>query len=250
MSTTTADREAGLSQPEGATAPAIELEGLVREYDEVPVLAGVDLKLAPGATLAVLGPNGAGKTTLLRILATLLRPTAGSVRVLGHELPGDRWRVRGRVGYLGHEPMLYRELTVAENLTLQARLHRVAEPQRRIAALLDAAGIAARADQRVRELSAGLVQRAAACRAVLHDPGLLLLDEPASHLDPAAAESIEALLASKPGRTTVMVSHDIGAALAAAECVLLLRAGGSVAFSGPSSGLSEGDARALFGGSA
>jgi heme exporter protein A len=246
--TTTADRKAGLPHAEAATASAIELEGLVREYDEVPVLSGVDLRLEPGATLAVLGPNGAGKTTLLRILATLLRPTAGAVRVLGYDLPRGRWKVRGRVGYLGHEPMLYRELSVAENLTLQARLHGVAEPQRRITELLDAVGMTARAGQRVRELSAGLVQRAAACRAVLHDPDLLLLDEPASHLDPAAAERVNALLAARPERTTVVVSHDIGAALAASDVALLLRPGGSVAFSGPSNRLSEGDARAMFGG--
>ncbi len=225
------------------------LDALRRDYDDRPVLRDVSLSLGPGVTLAVLGPNGAGKTTLLRILATLLRPTSGVARVLGHELPRGRWRVRGRVGYLGHESLLYRELTVAENLKLQARLHGVAEPEARIAELLDAAGIADRAGQRVRELSAGLVQRAAACRAVLHDPELLLLDEPTSHLDPEAAERVDALL-REDGRTKVFVSHDVGAALEASDQVLLLRAGGSVAFSGPSSGLSEGDARAAFRGAA
>ncbi len=250
MPATTADREAAPSHPEAPAAPAIELAGLVRSYDERPVLDQVDLTLDTGSTLAVLGPNGAGKTTLLRILATLLRPTAGSVRVLGHELPGGRWAVRGHVGYLGHEPMLYRELTVAENLTLQGRLHGLAEPQRRIAELLDSVGMTARAGQRVRELSAGMVQRAAACRAVLHDPELLLLDEPTSHLDPEAAERVTALLAERSGRTTVLVSHDIRAALAASDRVLLLRAGGVVAFEGPSTGLSAGDARAAYGGAA
>jgi ABC-type multidrug transport system ATPase subunit len=247
---TTADREAAQSRAGEAPAPAIELAGLVREYDEVPVLDRVDLTLERGTTLAVLGPNGAGKTTLLRILATLLRPTAGTVRVLGHELPRHRWTVRGHVGLLGHEPMLYRELTVVENLTLQARLHGIADPARRIAELLEAAGMTPRAGQRVRELSAGMVQRAAACRAVLHDPELLLLDEPTSHLDPEAAERVSALLAGRGERTTVLVSHNVGAALAATDQTLLLRAGGSVAFSGPSSGLSEGDARAAYGGAA
>ena len=249
MPTTTADREAA-SSAQAEEVPAVELAGLVRSYDERPVLDGVDLKLERGATLAVLGPNGAGKTTLLRILATLLRPTAGTVRVLGHELPRRRWGVRGRVGLLGHEPMLYRELTVGENLTLQARLHGVVDAQRRIAELLDAAGIASRAGQRVRELSAGMVQRTAACRAVLHDPELLLLDEPTSHLDPEAAERVNALLAADGERTTVVVSHDIAAALGSSDRILLLRAGGSVAFSGPAGGLSEGDARAAYGGQA
>jgi heme exporter protein A len=233
------------------TAPAVEVTGLVREYDERPVLHGLDLTLAPGRSLAVLGPNGAGKTTLLRILATLLRPTSGTVRVLGHDLPGARWRVRGHVGLLGHEPMLYHELTVAENLHLQAKLHRVANPDRRIAELLEAVGMRERASQRVRELSAGMVQRAAACRAVLHDPELLLLDEPTSHLDPEAAARITELLGGEGRRrTTVLVSHDVGAALATSDQALLLRAGGSVAFSGPAGALSEGDARAAYGGAA
>jgi len=243
------DREAERGREAAATA-AIVLDGLRRDYDDRPVLRGVGLTLERGATLGVLGPNGAGKTTLLRILATLLRPTAGTVNVLGHEIPRRRFAVRGRIGYLGHEPMLYRDLTIAENLRLHARLHRLPGANERIAELLDRAGIARRAGQRVRDQSAGTVQRAAACGALLHSPELLLLDEPLSHLDPQGAGGVGELLGAAPGRTRVIVSHDVDSALAEADRVLVLGEGGVVAFEGPAADLSPGDARALYGGSA
>ena len=183
--------------------PAIELEGLERRFGERPALSGVSLTLARGGTLVVLGSNGAGKSTLLRVLATLLRPHGGTVRVLGDALPDDAWRVRSRVGYLGHEPLLYRDLSARENLTLHARLHRVAEG--RVAELLDAVGLGRRGDDPVHTFSRGMLQRCAVARAVLHDPELLLLDEPRANLDPAAAETVEPLLA---GRTRVLTSHD------------------------------------------
>jgi heme exporter protein A len=237
-----------------ATAPgswaAIELSGLWREFGERAVLRDVTLGVPGGSTLSVLGPNGAGKTTLLRILATLLRPTAGDVSVIGFEVPRDAWRVRGRVGYLAHEPLLYRDLTGAENLRFQARLHGLPdEGAERIARLLDAVRMSRRANERVRNLSAGMVQRLAVCRALLHEPELLLLDEPTSHLDPEAAAIVEPLLGRERGRTRVVVTHDVDAALAQADLVLALRAGGSVAYAGPASGLSAGDARAIYGGS-
>ena len=120
-------------------APAIELEDLGRAYGERTALAGVTLTLEPGRTLAVFGANGAGKTTLLRILATLLRPHAGTARVLGRDLPADGWAVRGRIGLLAHDPLLYRELSARENLRFHARLHGVAEA--RVEALLDQVGL-------------------------------------------------------------------------------------------------------------
>src|SRR3954447_15481863 len=120
-------------------APAIELSELGRAYGERTALAGVTLTLEPGRTLAVFGSNGAGKTTLLRILATLLRPHAGRARVLGRDLPGEGWAVRGRVGLLAHDPLLYRELSARENLRFHARLHKVAEA--RVETLLDQVGL-------------------------------------------------------------------------------------------------------------
>src|SRR3954453_19896789 len=144
-------------------APAIELTDLGRAYGERTALSGVTLTLERGRTLAVFGSNGAGKTTLLRILATLLRPHAGRVRVLGRDLPGDGWAVRGRVGLLAHDPLLYRELSARENLRFHARLHGVAEA--RVEALLDQVGLRRRADEPVRTLSRGMAQRVAICRA-------------------------------------------------------------------------------------
>ena len=207
----------------GDEQPVIELEDVTRRYGERDALAGVSVRVPAGATLAVLGPNGAGKTTLLRILATLLRPHGGSVRVLGRELPAEGWAVRGRVGLLGHEPLLYRDLTGRENLRYHARLHGVGEE--RIATLLDRTGMTHRADEPVRLLSRGMVQRLAVCRAVLHDPELLLLDEPNSHLDPAAAELVEPLVGRDSGRTRVVVSHDPSGSVADADVVLGLKRG-------------------------
>jgi heme exporter protein A len=206
---------------------ALELEGLARHYGEREALSDVSLSLEQGQTLVVLGPNGAGKTTLLRVLATLLRPHAGRVSVLGSSLPGEAWAVRGRVGLLGHEPLLYRELTARENLRFHARLHGVADE--RVDQLLEAVAMAGRAREPLRTLSRGMVQRVAVARAVLHEPELLLLDEPHSSLDPAAVELVAPLIGAGTGpggrRTRVICSHDPTGALAEADVVLGLRGG-------------------------
>ena len=201
----------------------IELEGVARRYGDREALAGVTLQLAEGQTLGVFGPNGAGKTTLLRLLATLLRPHAGSARVLGAALPDEAWRVRARVGYLGHEPLLYRDLSVRENLRFHARLHSV--PAARVDEVLTAVGLERRAQDPLRELSRGMVQRAAVARATLHDPDLLLLDEPRTGLDPAAAQALEPLIGRASGKTRVVVSHDVDGTLAECDIALGLRAG-------------------------
>ncbi len=204
--------------------PAIELVGLRRDFGDRTALDGVDLRVDPGGNLAVLGPNGSGKSTLLRILAGLLRPSSGEVSVLGCDLPKETHRLRGRVGYLGHDPLLYRDLTPRENLELVAALHgigsEVAGP--RIEVLLEGVGMSVRADDRVAELSAGMKQRIDICRAVLHEPELLLLDEPDAHLDPEARLRIAPLIAAGDGRTRVVVSHERGAATEAADFVLEL----------------------------
>jgi heme exporter protein A len=186
-------------------------------------LSGVSFSLPESQTLVVLGPNGAGKTTLLKVLATLLRPHAGSVRVLGSELPDEAWKVRGRVGYLGHEPLLYKSMSARENLAFNARLHGVGND--RVDELLDAVGLARRADDRIEEFSRGMRQRLAAARAVLHDPPLLLLDEPMSGIDPGAVSLLEPLIGRASGRTRVLVTHDVERGKAEADQVLGLRAG-------------------------
>jgi heme exporter protein A len=202
---------------------AIELEHVERRFGERVALAGVSVSVPEGATLAVLGGNGAGKTTLLRVLAGLLRPHGGRACVLGAALPDERWQLPARVGYVGHEPLLYRELSGRENLRYHADLH--GAPHSRINALLAELDIADRADEPVRDLSKGLVQRLAIARAVLHEPALVLLDEPRANLDPSAAELAEPLIGRASGRTRVLVSHDVAGALEESDVALGLRAG-------------------------
>jgi heme exporter protein A len=233
----------GSTVPTAVDAPAIELERVERRYGDRVALTGVTGRVAPGETLAVLGANGAGKTTLLRVLATLLRPHGGTARVLGSELPDAAWEVRGRVGDLGHDPLLYRELTGRENLRYHARLHGTATE--RVEERLAAVGMERRADEPVRDLSKGMVQRLAVARATLHDPELLLLDEPRANLDPAAAAALEPLIGRASGKTRVLVTHDVEGGLAEADLALGLRAG-KQAFCRPAREVDPAVARELY----
>jgi heme ABC exporter ATP-binding subunit CcmA len=216
--------------PENPSESTLSVAALRRDYGERTALDGVSFELGEGETLLVLGPNGAGKTTLLRILATLLRPSGGEVRALGCSLPDEAWRLRGRIGFLGHEPLLYRDLSGRENLRFHARLHGLdGEPaEARIEQLLAAVEMERRAEERVAELSAGMRQRLAICRCVLHEPQLLLLDEPDSNLDAAGRDLARALIGPAESRTRVVVSHDPERFEAEADRVLRLQAGGRV----------------------
>jgi heme exporter protein A len=227
----------------GDSAPAVALEGLGRAYGERVALREVSFELPAGATVAVFGANGAGKTTLLRILAGLLRPHAGRVAVLGAELPREAHRARGRIGLLGHEPLLYRDLTVRENLRFHARLHRVAEA--RAEELVAQVGLAARADDPIRTLSRGMTQRAAICRAVLHAPELLLLDEPLANLDPGGAAAVAPLIGRTAGPARVLISHDAEQGIAEADHVLGLR-GGRQAIWAAAAQVEPADVRGLY----
>ena len=224
-------------------SPAIELRAVARRFGERTALRDVSVLVPRGATLAVLGRNGAGKSTLLRILATLLRPHGGDVRVLGEPLPRRGFAVRPKVGLLGHEPLLYRDLTGRENLQYHARLHGL--PEDRAERLLGAVGMELRADDSVRSLSRGMIQRLAVCRAVLHDPELLLLDEPRANLDPAASELVEPLIGGGNGRTRVLTSHDPQAAIDEADLVLGLR-DGKPAFLAKPDELNPGQVKELY----
>jgi heme exporter protein A len=213
---------------EATEQAALSVVGLRRDYGERSALEGVGFELARGETLLVLGPNGAGKTTLLRILATLLRPSGGQVRALGCALPAEAWKLRGRIGFLSHEPLLYRDLSGRENLRFHARLHGIEDEQAeaRVEQLLAAVAMERRADERVAELSAGMRQRLAICRCVLHEPELLLLDEPDSNLDAEGRELARSLIGPTADRTRVVVSHDPERFEGGADQVLHLEAGG------------------------
>lgn len=186
----------------------------------------VDIALAPGECLAVLGPNGAGKSTLLRMVATLLRPDAGSLAICGEDLPAGALRARAAIGYLGHDPLVYLDLTPRQNLELYADLHGLPDARERIDAGLDRVGLRARSFDPVRTFSRGMAQRLGLARALLHDPVLLLLDEPYAGLDAAGARLLDGVLADLgPERGAVMVTHEVERGVALAGRVMVLRAG-------------------------
>lgn len=217
-----------------ADAPLVEARGLARRYGPVHALRGVDLDLHPGDVLLLLGPNGAGKSTLLRSLAGLLRPQAGSVTVAGRRLSGDDPDARRPIGLLSHQSLLYDELTLLENLVLAGRLYDLAEPRARAEVVLERQALLERKDDRPRQLSRGMQQRAAIARALMHDPRLLLLDEPFTGLDALAGDRLRALLAElcTPERAMVIVTHHASEAWELATRVGVL-VGGRWGFLGP-----------------
>jgi heme exporter protein A len=231
--------------PSSGSVEAVALHRVVRRYGERTALREVTLQLPQGCTLAVFGPNGAGKTTLLRMLATLLVPHEGELRVFGHRLPREAYRVRPRVGFLAHEPLLYHDLSGRENLRFYARLYGVEDPEARMSHLLEVTGMTARADEPVRNLSRGMAQRIGICRAALHRPELLLLDEPRAHLDPEAAAMAEPLIGARAGATRVLVTHEIEHGLAEADRVLGLR-DGVVLIDEPAASLDSRAIRSLY----
>jgi heme exporter protein A len=226
---------------------AILLHDVTRRYGERDALCAVSTRIEERQTLAVFGPNGAGKTTLLRMLATLLIPHEGTVRVFGSDLPRDAHRVRPIVGFLSHDPLLYRDLSGRENLLFYARLYNVPDPSARIAHLLEATGMSRRADDPVGSLSRGMAQRLAVCRAVLHRPRLLLLDEPRAHLDPQATAAVDTLIGPGSDATRVLVTHDLEHGLSEADRVLALR-DGYVVVDARAGQVTAADLRGVYGG--
>lgn len=222
---------------------AITASGLSRFYGERAALDEVSFELRAGTTLAVFGANGAGKSTLLRILATLIRPHDGDLTVLGETLPRDGWAIRGRVGLIGHDAMVYRDLTARENLRFSARLNNVELDQ--VDEMLERVDLATRADEPVRNFSKGMLQRLSTARALLPQPELLLLDEPRANLDPGAATLLEPFIGSARHRTRVIVTHDIDYGLDQADVALGLRRGRSE-WIRPATEISASDARGLY----
>lgn len=188
----------------------VSVDKLTRVYGATRALAGVTLTFQAGEVCSVEGSNGAGKSTLLLVLATLVKPTAGRVRYGEYELPDDREDIRGAIGLVGHEAMVYPDLTVRESLALMATLHDLPSPEARIAEVLRAVSLTELADRTARTLSRGQLQRLALARAELHDPSLLLFDEPTTGLDAAATERLALAIgrAREQKRVVVMVTHD------------------------------------------
>jgi len=189
----------------------IEVRRLVKTFGLKTVLRGLDFRAVPGEFVALLGPNGAGKTTMLRILASLSRPTLGEVRVAGYSLPGQASEVRRLLGVVSHQPLLYGELTAEENLRFYARMYGLSDGASRALQALESVGLAARRRDLVRQFSRGMQQRLAIGRALLHDPQVMLLDEPYTGLDQDASAMLDELLrhVAAGGRTVVMTSHDL-----------------------------------------
>jgi heme exporter protein A len=216
-------------------APTIEAVGLSKRFGPVTALDRVDLQVASGEAVALFGANGAGKTTLLRIVSLGLRPSAGTLRVDGLDPRRDDLEIRRRIGLISHASYLYDDLTARQNLEFWAALYGVDDPAERARELLDTLGLAPRADDAVGALSRGLVQRLSLARAIVHDPPLVLLDEPFAGLDPQAVETLRRLLARlrERGRTVLLVTHDLRQGLALTDRFLVL-AGGRVSAQGPS----------------
>jgi heme exporter protein A len=189
----------------------IEVRRLVKTFGLKPVLRGVDFRAEPGEFVALLGPNGAGKTTMLRILASLSRPTMGEVRVAGYLLPGQASAVRRLLGVVSHQPLLYGDLTAEENLRFYARMYDLSDGARRASEALQSVGLGPRRRDLVRQFSRGMQQRLAIGRALLHDPQVMLLDEPYTGLDQDASSMLDDVLrrVAVAGRTVVMTSHDL-----------------------------------------
>jgi heme exporter protein A len=192
----------------------IEVNRLVKRFGLKVVLRGADFNVQPGEFVALLGPNGAGKTTFLRILASLSRPSMGEVKVAGHTLPGESAQVRAKLGVVSHLPLLYPDLTAEENLGFYARMYGISPFQVRVTEVLEMVGLENRRKDLVRTFSRGMQQRLAIGRAVIHDPEVILFDEPYTGLDQDASAMLDDVLRSvaAQGRTVVMTSHDLARA--------------------------------------
>ncbi len=218
--------------------PGIGVRQLTKTYGRFRALHRVDLDVAPGSFLALFGPNGAGKSTLLGIIAGLVRPSRGQVFLDGEEITKDRDESLGqRIGVLSYQTYLYDELTVLENLRFYGKLYGIDNHRERIEELLDTVGMASRSGSPVRTLSRGMRQRVALARALLHDPDILLLDEPYSGLDQDALAILKTILAER-NKTILLVTHDLARGLESADRVAILNRGRLV-FEAGTCGLSQ-----------
>ena len=221
--------------------PIILVENLTKVHGLLPALRAVEFQIARGESVALLGQNGSGKSTLLRLLAGLGKPTAGAIRIGGWEIPGEAMAVRRQIGFVGHQPLLYGNLSARENLDFFGKLYDIPSEERRerIAALLEQVGLRKRADFLVRTFSRGMQQRLSIARATLHQPDVLLLDEPYTGLDQDAAGVLDELItaAQREGRTLILATHQLQRVPDLAKRALMLSRG-TIAFDGQIEGMS------------
>ncbi|MEM9773765.1 MAG: ABC transporter ATP-binding protein [Chloroflexota bacterium] len=205
----------------------IQLKGLVKNYGLNPILKGVNLHVKDQDFVALVGPNGAGKTTILRIVATLLRPDGGKATVGGWSLPHEAEHVRKHIGMISHQAMVYSDLNAIDNLTYYAGMYGLDDPEERIMDLLTTVGLKRRVYDPVRTYSRGMMQRLAIARATLHNPDVLLMDEPYTGLDQPAVALLNDLLAqqNEAGRTILMITHDFVHGLSQCKKVVVLNKG-------------------------
>ena len=213
---------------------AVQIRGLTKSFGRTPVLRGIDLDVPQGTVLSLLGPNGSGKTTLIRVLATLTRPDAGEVRIAGAGLGRQSARLRRLIGVVGHDPFLYDDLTARENLRFVCRMFDLDRIDERVDAVSDLIGMTLDLDRKIGAMSHGMKKRFSIARALLHDPQVLLLDEPESGLDQEALSLLDAVIDSRPAsaRTVVMTTHNLERAVALGDRMAIL-AGGRVAYDEP-----------------
>jgi heme exporter protein A len=218
----------------------IEAIKVTKVFGLRPVLKGVTLSVGAGEFVTLFGPNGAGKTTFLRIVSSLSRPTTGSVKIAGWELPKYADQARGVLGIVSHQPLLYGDLSAEENLRFYARMYALKPDERdaRIKEVLHQVGLGKRANDLVRTFSRGMQQRLAIARAVLHDPPVLLFDEPYTGLDQDAAQTLDGVLreVAARGRTVIMTTHDLMRGVQMADRVAILSKG-VIAYDEPASAL-------------
>ncbi len=225
----------------------IQVRGLVRSFGPTHALRGLDLDVADGESLTILGPNGAGKTTFLRILATLLKPTGGEVRINGTDLHSSTCEARRQLGFSSHDSLIYDDLSVEENLHFYGRLYGISKRKERVEEVLRLVGLRPRRHSRARTLSRGMQQRLSLARAILHEPPILLLDEPYSGLDQEAARMLEELLAAVRAetRTVVMTTHNLERGLSLSDRICILSKG-RVAYEATSARLSLSELRVAY----
>ena len=229
------------------SAPYLEIKGLKKTYSLKPILRDIDVVLDHGKCMALLGANGAGKTTLLRILACLTKAGAGSVRIGGLDIGQEAQRIRLLVGFVGHQPNLYDELTVIENLLFFGRMYSVKKAHERAVTLLKQVGLVRRSSERVGTLSRGQLQRLSLARALLHSPRLLLLDEPDAGLDDEGIELLVELIRehAEQGGTTLFTTHNFERAVKFSDLICML-SGGRVVYQQATTSLEAGGVRLAY----